>query len=62
MIELNKPAIRGTTDSEKIEEIRKYLFALIDDLQIVIEDLEKRMNALNKTDSFVFQNTNEISE
>jgi hypothetical protein len=43
MIELKKPSLKGIKDSEKIEELRRYLFTLIDDLQFAFQDLEKQI-------------------
>jgi hypothetical protein len=44
MIPLNKPSLKGTNDHEKIEELRRYLFTLVDDLQFALQDLEKQIN------------------
>ena len=46
MIRLNKPNIKGTKDSEKIEEMRRYLFSLVDDLQFAIQALENEVRSL----------------
>lgn len=46
MIPLNKPSLKGTNDHEKIEELRRYFFTLIDDLQFALQDLEKQINGV----------------
>ena len=46
MIRLNKPNIKGTKDSEKIEEMRRYLFSLVNDLQFTIQALENEVRSL----------------
>lgn len=46
MIRLNKPNVRATKDSEKIEELRRYLFSLVDDLQFSIQSLEEEVRTL----------------
>ena len=40
MIALNKPNLRGQNDAERIEELRRYLFSLVDDLQFALQSLE----------------------
>ena len=49
MIPLNKPSLKGTNDHEKIEELRRYLFTLVDDLQFALQDLEKQINGAKVT-------------
>ena len=44
MIVLNKPNLRGENDKEKIEELRRYLFTLVDDLQYALQYLESKIN------------------
>ena len=46
MIELKKPSVRSTKDSEKIEELRRYLFSLIEDLNFVLLDHENQIKAV----------------
>ena len=46
MIELKKPSVKGIKDYEKIEELRKYLYSLVDDLQFALQDLEKQINSV----------------
>lgn len=46
MIELKKPSVKGIKDSEKIEELRRYLYSIVDDLQFALQDLEKQINGV----------------
>lgn len=46
MIPLKKPSVRGIKDSEKIEELRRYLFSLTEDLEFILNDLEKQINGV----------------
>ena len=46
MIELKKPSVMGINDSEKIEELRRYLNSFVDDLQFALQDLEKQINGV----------------
>ena len=46
MIELKKPSVKATKDSEKIEELRRYLFSLIEDLNFVLLDHENQITAV----------------
>ena len=39
MTELRYPKIDGKTDAERIEQMRRYLFYLVDELQIIINNL-----------------------
>ena len=49
MIPLNKPSVRGIKDSEKIEELRRYLFSLTEDLEFILNDLEKQIKAVKES-------------
>lgn len=48
MIELKKPSIRGTKDADKIEEMRRYLSSLVDDLQFGLQTLEKEIKEIKE--------------
>ena len=49
MIALNKPNLRGQNDAERIEELRRYLFSLVDDLQFALQSLESSITAAKST-------------
>lgn len=46
MINLNKPKLSSSTPNGQIEELRRYIFALIDDLQYALGNQEKQLNEL----------------
>lgn len=48
MIRFNKPNIRTSRDSEKIEELKRYLFTLVDDLQFSMQALENDIKKLKE--------------
>lgn len=49
MIALNKPNLRGQNDAERIEELRRYLFSLVDDLQFALQSLESGIASAKST-------------
>ena len=42
MINIEYPTIHGTNDHEKLEEMRSYLFQLVDTLNYVLNTLENQ--------------------
>lgn len=46
--EIRLPVINGSTNAEKINEIGKYLYQLVEQLNFSINDLEKQIKESNK--------------
>lgn len=49
-MKISYPTLKGKNDSEKIEELRKYLMLLVDEVSFAIESIDNRVlkNEKNK--------------